>query len=361
MIRLDGRLASGDIIATITDPRLDVPTTVDDFAGALPRERPLHHAADAGHDVQHRSRSKSAVARSGAGHRRQPWRRDRARGSASRLVYPSPMGYYDVDPDSFREYFPEGAAIPALFDPFGQWLAGIDGESLGDWVAFAGEQLAEWFPDDGVVQAMRQRLGAFLWLPDGSRLALWYHSDDRDRAPAVVEVGSEGELVNVAASFEAFLLTSVRGTRASMSWTTTAAPPPRRDELRKWLEERHVTPPDVGEVPDFAAWVESLIANAEQAAADGAHVMAAAAAAAIARGARPICSRAPSQCSARCALGRRSRNSAPRWALNLSAIRNGNLLRELARPEHGYSLSFDWPWTIRRAACRQPYPGRRAK
>ena len=35
MIRLDGRLASGDIIATITDPRLDVPTTVDDFAGAL--------------------------------------------------------------------------------------------------------------------------------------------------------------------------------------------------------------------------------------------------------------------------------------------------------------------------------------
>ncbi len=35
VIQLDGRLASGDIIATITDPRLDVPTTVDDFAGAL--------------------------------------------------------------------------------------------------------------------------------------------------------------------------------------------------------------------------------------------------------------------------------------------------------------------------------------
>jgi hypothetical protein len=35
VIRLDGRLTSGDLVTTITDPRLDVPTTVDDFAGAL--------------------------------------------------------------------------------------------------------------------------------------------------------------------------------------------------------------------------------------------------------------------------------------------------------------------------------------
>jgi hypothetical protein len=35
VIRLDRRLASGRVVDTITDPRLDVPTTIDDFAGAL--------------------------------------------------------------------------------------------------------------------------------------------------------------------------------------------------------------------------------------------------------------------------------------------------------------------------------------
>ena len=35
VVRLDRRLASGSVTATISDPRFDVPTTIDAFGGGL--------------------------------------------------------------------------------------------------------------------------------------------------------------------------------------------------------------------------------------------------------------------------------------------------------------------------------------
>jgi hypothetical protein len=49
---------------------------------------------------------------------------------------------------------------------------------------------------------LAQKLGIFLFLPDGSRLAMWDHGGTES---AVVLIGSEGELENLAPSLDELL------------------------------------------------------------------------------------------------------------------------------------------------------------
>ena len=52
VVQLGHRLDSGRIVARLTDPALDIPTTIaEQRQAALRREREVHDPADAGHDL----------------------------------------------------------------------------------------------------------------------------------------------------------------------------------------------------------------------------------------------------------------------------------------------------------------------
>jgi hypothetical protein len=174
---------------------------------------------------------------------------------------------YDVDIESLAAGFPPGMPVPPLLPAFGRWLAEQPYGSVGYLNCLAGEAVDLTIsPSEEVALAMRERLGIFLTLPEGSDLALWDHGG---AVPAVVNIDSEGEYRTVAPSLEAFLL----------GWSEQAADsgelnrddddededsePSRYAEFAAWLREQGVRAPDVPPAPDFGAWVDEVTQQAE--------------------------------------------------------------------------------------------------
>lgn len=110
---------------------------------------------------------------------------------------------------SFKKGFPKDMPPPARLLAFGKWLGKVPRGALGYFDALSSEPLDVTYTDNAAAtDVLRRSLGIFLTLCDGSRLALWNHGG---KGPAVVLLGSEGELKNVAPDFDSFLLAWSRG------------------------------------------------------------------------------------------------------------------------------------------------------
>ena len=157
-----------------------------------------------------------------------------------------------VDLPSVLSYLPPGAKAPETLEPFASWLAGQERGAVGYTDAFAGEPVPRELLPKGVDAAVvHARLAVFLALPDGSRVALWYHGADE---PAVVLLGSEGELETVAVTFRAFLDLLARGETGVGDLDDEEASE-GRGALLTWLERFPWSIRDEGRRPAFARWL----------------------------------------------------------------------------------------------------------
>jgi hypothetical protein len=168
---------------------------------------------------------------------------------------------YMPDIASLDTGFPVGMPAPALLRDFAHWLAQQARSSLG-WFHFASEVLpASYVHDDHAAELLRERLGCFMRLADGSLLALWARPD---RAPAVVQLGANRQVSEVAPSLESFLLaltraaTGIRDLDRERSLT--------RAGLADWLAARGISEGDPGQdVADresFSQWFAATVAAA---------------------------------------------------------------------------------------------------
>lgn len=159
------------------------------------------------------------------------------------------------DGPSLLRSFPKAITVPPLLEAFGDWVAARPHGHVGYFDAIASEPMPEGMaPTPDQVAPLRAKLGVFLSLPDGSLLALWAHGDT---TPAVVLLGSEGELKNVAPSFEAFLMALGRG-QTGVSDLDDDDASAGRTELLTWLASKGVHETDASRpVPVFGTWFES--------------------------------------------------------------------------------------------------------
>lgn len=112
---------------------------------------------------------------------------------------------------SFKKGFPADMPVPERLLGFADWVKKVPHGALGWFDAIASEPLDVTYTDNAeATKALRKSLGIFLSLPDGSRLALWNHAGP-GAAPAVVLIGSEGELRTVAVDLDTFLFAWAKG------------------------------------------------------------------------------------------------------------------------------------------------------
>src|SRR5262252_5160468 len=98
---------------------------------------------------------------------------------------------------------------PGLLRAFAAWLADKPRSSLG-WFHLESAPLAATYTgDDEVTAKLRADLGSFMVFPEGSRLAFWKRPDG---PPAIVRLGSDRTLSEVAPDFESFLIALANGT-----------------------------------------------------------------------------------------------------------------------------------------------------
>lgn len=169
------------------------------------------------------------------------------------------MGNFMVDAPSLDKHFPRTMEVPPLLRVFAQWVAELPRGSLGHFESLAGGK----FSDSGLSRAANKTIaaavGIFMTFGEGSELALWRHDDG---PPAVVLIDSEGQHRTVAGTLEAFL-TDVSKRRSDTELDGRDgddAPPQRHQELAAWLRAAKVKVPEAkGKLPDFGAWVTSLI------------------------------------------------------------------------------------------------------
>lgn len=158
-----------------------------------------------------------------------------------------------VDIDSFNTGFPKEMPVPQLLIDFAEWLKKIPHGTLGYFDSLDSEPMPEVFIpnnfDKTAIKTICSKLGIFLHLGDGSMLALWNYGD---KIPAVVLIGSEGELDNVAPSLESFLIALSKG-KTGINDLDDDEASANRDKLAQWLVQQKVKAKLV-EVPDFQEW-----------------------------------------------------------------------------------------------------------
>lgn len=146
-----------------------------------------------------------------------------------------------------------GKPVPPLMAKFLTWLAPYEYGDLG-YFELSPENLA-----DGTAWEGMERWGASTWafinLPDGSLIGLC----EAVEPPAVVYIGSEGELRTLAESFEAFLLAIDAGeTGTEIDLPDDEAPEPEQVAARKafssWIRKSKITAPVVSGQFDFSAY-----------------------------------------------------------------------------------------------------------
>ncbi|MFO0644257.1 MAG: hypothetical protein U0183_33865 [Polyangiaceae bacterium] len=158
-----------------------------------------------------------------------------------------------IDLPSVTARLPAGVGAPLPLEAFAAWLGGHPHGAVGYFDALAGETvdpglLPRSAPSDAI-----GHLTVFLWLPDGSRLALWHYGPSE---PAVVLLSSEGEHETIAVTFRAFLALLSRGeTRVGDLDGPDAGS--GREALARWLEEFPVSASDEGRRPSFGHWLAS--------------------------------------------------------------------------------------------------------
>lgn len=168
------------------------------------------------------------------------------------------MPNYMVRAETLRTVLPKTFGPPALLLSFADWLAQVPHGSLGYFDGLQAEPLEEAFPDPAPPADLSARVGIFLLLADGSRLALWDYGAGE---PAVVLLGSEGELDNVAPTFAAFLM-ALGKSETGVNDLDEDGTPERRAALLEWIAasgQASVVPSPAGEVPDFQAWYEAKL------------------------------------------------------------------------------------------------------
>lgn len=253
------------------------------------------------------------------------------------------MGY-DVDLASFKDGFPKTMAVPVELQRFAAFLKKLPRGSLG-YFDVASEPISDsWVGDDDATDAVRKHLGMFLELHDGSQLALWDHGGP---SPAVVMVGSEGDLENVAPTFSDFLVAlSKRDTGVADldGDEDDDDSPSKRDALAKWLaKEKIKASSKTPKPPNFEKWFNATTKAAIKAAA------AARKGGAKRKGTKP--SKAPADLLARATrlLGRMTDDPellsfCARLGFDLPSNRKPDELRDLASEKLGFTLEVNWPW-----------------
>lgn len=249
-----------------------------------------------------------------------------------------------IDIDSFATGFPKNVPPPVVLLEFGKWLKEVPHGTLGYFDAFRSTPLdAAYASHDGATAALRAKLGIFLELPDGSRLAMWEHGG---QTPAVVLLGSEGDLENVATSIEGFLLALARG-RTGVGDLDNAKASSSRAALGRWLEERKVVASH-GTAPPFREWFDRTVREAKSATPS-----------AMQPERRP----APADLIARvdALIGKFIDDSAvieltKELGFDLPSIQDPAVLRKLAQPHEGYLLEIAWPWDFPNKGLASQFP-----
>ncbi|MDM5180800.1 hypothetical protein PO883_26810 [Massilia sp. DJPM01] len=145
-----------------------------------------------------------------------------------------------------------GRPVPPLMAKFFTWLAPYEYGDLG-YFELAPENLA-----GGTAWEGMERWGADTWgfisLPDGSLIGLC----EAVQPPAVVHIGSEGELRTLAESFEAFLLAIDAGeTETEIDLADDDLEPEQvaaRKAFTSWLNKSKIAAPAVSGQFDFSAY-----------------------------------------------------------------------------------------------------------
>lgn len=162
-----------------------------------------------------------------------------------------------VDLGSFKKGFPAGMPIPARLTAFAKWIAKVPFGGLGTIEALASEPLDVTYTDNqAATTELRESLGVFLPLGEGSRLALWKHGDGE---PAVVLLGSEGALENVAPDLDTFLHSLAKqSTGINELDDDDDEVDSSRPGLVTWLKQQgaKVSKKDA---PEFKAWFHSVV------------------------------------------------------------------------------------------------------
>lgn len=167
--------------------------------------------------------------------------------------------YIDVDLDSFKIGFPKDMLVPSLLLAFGEWLKNIPHGTLGYFDSMYSQPLDESYISVNsrcskkALEMIRSKIGIFLHLPDGSELALWNYGG---KAPAVVLLGSEGELENVAPSLESFLINLSKGKTGVIDLDEEDASASRA-ELAQCLTQQKIKAKSA-KVPDFQEWLTNI-------------------------------------------------------------------------------------------------------
>jgi len=258
------------------------------------------------------------------------------------------MAKIHVDIRSFRSGFPNDMAPPPLLIEFGEWLKKVPHASLGYFDSFASEPLDDTYvSDDDATEALRTKLGIFLHLPDGSRLALWKHSNS---VPAVVLLG-DGELENVASDLGTFLVALAKG-KTGISDLDDDEASSHRKPLAEWLVEKRVRAKS-GKIPSFEKWFEATVKGAVRPVKKGRPIVAG-----------PV----PDDLIARVValVGRLADDPAVielarELGFDLPSLRSADELRHLAQPQAGFALEFAWPWAYANKALEKAYPEAKRK
>lgn len=273
---------------------------------------------------------------------------------------------YHVDAGSFATGFPPGMPVPPLLPALGGWLAEQPYASLGCFDLFASEPASVYVTrvDDALLR-MRARLGVFMNLPEGSRLALWDHGGP---VPAVVTIHSEGLYRTLADSLEEFLVGWAErrcearelngGDEEDEDDDDEELEPSRHAELAAWLAARDLVVPDVPPAPDFRRWIDQVIEGTERdraawiatlppiVPADPART--AAAVRTLATSADPLLGRftdEPGIVDYCASLG-----------IDLRTVPGEEQFRSVARFDAGFALEFAFPWECGRATLKDRYP-----
>lgn len=266
------------------------------------------------------------------------------------------MDTYAVDLESVRTGFPAGMVVPSRLEGFARWLAGVRRGTLGHVDALTGEHFSFWISDDDVNAAMRERLGIFLLLGEGSRVALWDHGTG---APAVVLLGSEGEVRNLAPDLDTFLArwsAGATGVRDLDDYEGGFGAQAAREGLARWLAYNGARPSDVAAAVDVVAWVDSLVTAGQPAR----EAKLAALAALDAVDLEPSIIRGLIE-RAGALLGSLTDDDdmlafGKELGVDLEDVPGPDEFRSLTWPRHGFALEYAWAWEYPNQRLAKQYP-----
>lgn len=242
------------------------------------------------------------------------------------------MKKYKVDLDSFKGSFPEDMPIPKLLLSFGEWLKKIPYQTLGYFEGLESEVLGELYVgNDFATEEIRSKLGQFLNLGDGNWVALWNHGG---KIPAVVFLGSEGELENIAPSLEAFLVLLSRGETNCLGLDDDEVDS-SRSRLKKWLEENEIKTIDQ-KVPVFKKWIDAVVKKTNKAQPKAKKLL-------IQPVQKDLFFRVEGLIG-KFADDPEVLKLCNELGFDITNIKNADELQQMVRTDQGFSLEFFWPW-----------------